>query len=105
MLTCRVGPLSAAHEMTGARLDGDAYSRSSMPVERRSSAPGGRSVVSANDVLDDHRMGYEDAASYGGYSMGQYNNYSQAPPQGPSRQMSQQYPPQGPPHQQYAGYR
>ena len=79
--------LRTASELTSARLDGDQNNRAIVPAERSSSAPtGGRSVVSLNDLLDDHH-GPSDTASFGGYSTGNYINYSQAPAQ----QMNQQY--------------
>lgn len=77
-----------AYEMSNARLDGSGYNRSQ--AERSGSAPGGRSVVSENpnDYLSDQR-GFDETASFGGYSTGHaYNNYSQAP--------------QGQAHSQYA---
>lgn len=73
--------------MTSARLDGNGYNQQ---IDQVTS---GRSVMSApNDLLSDQRAGgYDDTASFGGYSTGQqYNNYSQAPQQ-PAQQMSQQY--------------
>ena len=80
-----------ASELTSARLDGDENNRARVPAESRSSAPtGGRSVVSMNDLLDDYH-GHSDTASFGGYSTGNYANYSQAPAQHTN--------------QQYAGYR
>jgi hypothetical protein len=76
----------SAYEMTSARLDGDGYN------QQNENVTSGRSVMSApNDLLSDQRVGYDDTASYGGYSTGQYNNYSQSQ-QRPGQQVGQQYP-------------